>query len=65
VDSDWRQSLSNMYCTLNHLVGKTGWKLSNSSIAAAELEVRREGRAEATVILHCLDGSAFFAVGKK
>jgi hypothetical protein len=46
------------------LVGKTGWKLSNSSIAAAELEVRREGRAEAPVILHCLDGSVFFAVGK-
>ncbi len=46
------------------LVGKTGWKLSNSSMAAAELELRRDGRAEAPVVLHCLDGSVFFAVGK-
>jgi hypothetical protein len=46
------------------LIGKTGWKLSNSSMAAAELELRREGRAEAPVVLHCLDGSVFFAVGK-
>jgi hypothetical protein len=46
------------------LIGKTGWKLSNSSMAAAELELRREGRVEAPVVLHCLDGSVFFAVGK-
>jgi hypothetical protein len=46
------------------LVGKTGWKLSNSSMAAAELELRRDGRAEMPVVLHCLDGSVFFAVGK-
>jgi lysophospholipase L1-like esterase len=46
------------------MVGKTGWKLSNSSMAAAELTIRQEGRQECPVILHCMDGSVFFAVGK-